>query len=280
MNDSRFKKAPAVDGGFILGKEGGAGGDGDGDKEGDEPFLGTWKTKEDAAEGLKNLQTKLSEQGNESGTLKKQLEEANAHMEDMGVKLQEAENATAKRASDQDKNTVKSEQAKINQQIADLDPVDDDYSKKLMSLMNKSNALAAKSQHEITLTAATEVFRKELDERDIKTAHRDFFSANPDFNTPEMQAKIKEYIGKDKTGMSDPLVAFREIQRDDAVLKAQELETQNTELMERLKLKKGTDETGTVILKGQGDQGTKPQQKTFGADRNKGMQGVLDKMRE
>ena len=278
MLDSRFKKAPKVDGFLILGKDGDAGND---DNEGkDEPFLGTWKTKEDASEGLKNLQTKLSEQGNESGTLKKQLEEATTRMDDMGVKLKEAEDTAAKSASDQDKNTVKSEQAKINQQIADLDPVDEDYSKTLMTLMDKSNKIAAKSQHDLTLAAATDVFRKELDERDIKTAHQDFFGANPDFQTPEMQSRIKEYIAKDKTGMSDPLVAFREIQRDDAVIKATELEAQNTELMERLKLKKGTDETGTVILKGQGDQGAKPQQKTVGADRNKGMMDILSKMKE
>jgi len=42
----------------------------------DEPYLGTWATKEDAAEGLKNLQGKLSDQGNETGQLRKQVEDS------------------------------------------------------------------------------------------------------------------------------------------------------------------------------------------------------------
>ena len=113
----------------------------DGKQGTEEPFLGSWKTKEDAAEGLKNLQSKLSDQGSEAGTLRKQVEDGQLLMDEMQTKLTAAEKAGEERASDQDKNTVKSEQDKINQQITDLDPVDDDYSKKLMTLMGKSNVI-------------------------------------------------------------------------------------------------------------------------------------------
>lgn len=246
----------------------------------EEIYLGSWKTKEDAEEGLSNLQSKLSEQGGEVGTLRKQVEDGQMSMEDMQTRLQAAESAGEKKASDREAENLTSEQAKINGAIAALDPVDEGYSGKLMKLIGQSNALAAKGQHDKTLTAATDAFRKELDERDIKTAHQSFNGDNPDFNTPEMQTRIKEYIRKDQTGMTDPLVAFREIQRDDAMANSKKLTDENAELMERLNLKKGTDETGTVITKSQGNQEPgKTQPKTHGAERDKGMMNVLSNLR-
>ena len=244
-------------------------------------FLGSWKTEEEATEGLKNLQSKLSDQGNEAGTLRKQVGDNEVLMEEMQIKLQTAENAGKQKASDREAEAVTSEQGKISKAIADLDPVDEGYSAKLMSLIGKSNELAAKGQHDRTLTAATEAFRRELDDRDVRGAHKTFNEGNPDFSTPEMQAQIKEYIRKDTTGMSDPLVAFREIQRDNALLKTEELTTENVELQKRLGLKEGTDKTGTVITDSQGGREPgKTQPKTHGADRDKGMMNVLAGMRQ
>jgi hypothetical protein len=239
-------------------------------------FLGSWKTEEEATEGLKNLQTKLSEQGSEAGTLRKQVENNEVLMGEMQTKLQASESAGKQKASDREAEASTSEQAKINKAIADLDPVDEGYSAKLTTLIGKSNALAAKGQHDKTLAAATDAFRKELDDRDVKSAHKDFNGANPDFNTPEMQAQIREYMKRDTTGMSDPLVAFREIQRDTAMLKSKELTAENAELQKRLELKEGAGKTGTVITGSQGGQEPgKTQPKTHGADRDKGMMNVL-----
>ncbi|MBE9572710.1 MAG: hypothetical protein IMF11_18955 [Proteobacteria bacterium] len=245
----------------------------------DETYLGSWKTKEDAEEGLKNLQGKMSEQGNEVGTLRKQNEDNTLRMDEMQVALDAGKKAGEQEVLDKEVEGVATEQAKIDKEIKDLDPVDEGYTPKLTALIRKSNALAAQGQHKKTLTAATEAFRTELDDRDVRSAHQSFDDANPDFKTPEMQARIREYIAQDKTGMSDALVAFREIQRDDLALKSKELSDQNEELMKRLNLKKGTDETGTVILKSQGNQEPKTQTKTTGAARNAGMQAVLDKQR-
>jgi hypothetical protein len=242
----------------------------------DEPFLGSWKTKEDAAEGLSNLQTKLSEQGNETGSLRKQIEESQSLMGEMQEKLSAAEASAKSMASDRDAKGVLSEQDMIAKQIAGLDPVDEGYSKNLMSLLGKSNSLAAKGQHAQTLQEATKAFKQELDARDVKSAHQAFYDANPDFDTPEMQGRVKDYISKDKTGMSDSLSAYREIQRDDAMANALELTKQNEELMGRLDLKKGTDETGKVILKSQSDQNVKPQTNLKGADRDKAMMDALN----
>jgi len=245
----------------------------------DEPYLGSWSSKEDAEEGLKNLQGKLSDQGNESGLLRKQVEDGEQRLGEMQAKIEAGEKASQMKASDLEAESVKSEQAKIDKEIKDLDPVDEGYTPKLTALIRKSNALAAEGQHSKTLAAATAAFRSELDDRDIRSAHQAFDEANTDFRTPEMQARIKEYIANDKTGMSDALVAYREIQRDDLASSNKELSEQNEELMKRLNLKKGTDETGTVILKSQGNQSPQPQTKTTGAARNAGMQAVLDKQR-
>jgi hypothetical protein len=244
----------------------------------DEPYLGSWKTKEDAAAGLSSLQTKLSEQGSEAGTLRKQVEDGQSLMSEMQGRLDAAEKTAKSAASDRDAKGVLSEQDNIAKQITELDPVDEGYSKNLMALIGKSNALAAKGQHSQTLQAATDAFKKELDDRDVKSAHQTFYDANPDFNTPEMQARIKDYVSKDRTGMSDNLSAFREIQRDDSMAQALELTKQNKELIDRLDLKKGTDETGKVILKGQ-DQNTKTKTNLKGADRDKAMMDALTAMR-
>ena len=242
-------------------------------------FLGSWKTKEDAEEGLKNLQGKLSEQGNETGMLRKQFEESQMLLSDLQAKIEAGEKTSKQETSSLEEDTIRKEQEKIDKKIEELDPVEEGYTPKLIALIRKSNALAAERQHAKTLAAATEKFKSELDERDVRSAHQLFEKENPDFKTPEMQARIREYIANDKTGMSDALVAYREIQRDEAARKAKELADQNEELMKRLNLKKGTDETGTVILKSQGTQGQTTQPKTTGAARNAGMQAALDKMR-
>lgn len=254
----------------------------DGNKAGenkDENFLGSWKTREDAEAGLSNLQGKLSDQGNEASQLRKQVEDGEVRLGEMQTKIEAGEKAGKQEVQDKEVEGIATEQAKIDKEIKDLDPVDEGYTPKLTALIRKSNALAAQGQHTKTLTAATDAFRRELDDRDVRSAHQSFDGANPDFRTPEMQARIKEYIANDSTGMTDALVAYREIQKDDLALNNKELTEQNDELMKRLNLKKGTDETGTVILKSQGSQDPKSQTKTTGAARNAGMQAALDKQR-
>jgi len=249
------------------------------DSKGEGNYLGSWSTREDAEAGLSNLQTKLSEQGGEVSTLRAENDDFAARMDEMQASLDASKSAGEQAAQNKELEGIQSEQANINKQIKDLDPVEEGYTPKLMALISKSNSITAKEQQQKTLEAATNAFRSELDQRDIRSAHNAFDSANPDFKTPEMQQRIKQYIANDKTGMSDALVAYREIQRDDVSAKAKELSIQNEELMKRLNLKKGTDETGTVIMKDQGGLESKPKTKTFGADRDAGMQAALDKLR-
>lgn len=247
-------------------------GEGDEGNKGDENYLGTWKDKTAAEEGLANMQTMVDNQGNELGTLRKQVEFSEQVINDLKNQPPPPEPKTDPTLG------YDQELANIQKDMAELDPVDVNYHKDLMVLMNKSNALAAKIQHEKTLTAATATFKKELDDRDVKATHSSFYKDNPDFNTPEMQLRIKEHLAKDTTGMSDPLVAYREIQRDDAAVKATQLEEENAELKRLVELAKGTDATGKVITKGQAPPQAK-QPKTTGKDLDAGMQTALDASR-
>lgn len=233
-----------------------------------EPYLGTYKDKAAAEEGLANLQAKLTEQGKELGTLRKQGE----FYQQTLTSLQKAPTQAKAEAPNYAK-----EIAAINKQIATLDPVEDpDYQTKLVDFIGQSNALASQQ----TLEAASQKFKQELDERDIKTAHSTFFEQNPDYNDPDMQMRIREYLAKDKTGMSDELVAYREIQRDDASAAKAQFEAENAELKRLLELKKGEEQTGKVVTKGQSPQQKTKQPKAVGADLDRGMQEALNRSRE
>jgi hypothetical protein len=242
----------------------------------------TYKSPGELLKGHLALQAKFDSQGNELGTIRKEHEGLKGSAETLATILKD--NLTKGGGSDSvvaDKGKAPTdydaEIAAVEGEIQKLDPMAGDYQKSLASLVSKSNRLSALSQHEKTLGAAGELFRKELGERDIKSSQERFYGENPTFNTPEMQAKIRDYLSKDKTGMSDPLVAFREIQRDEALITAQTLIAENAELKRLLDLNKGKDETGKVIVKGQGP-GLQPikQSKVTGKDLDIGMKGALD----
>ena len=244
---------------------------GNGDKgtdNGEQPFLGTWATKEAAEEGISNMQAMIDKQGNVVGTLRGQVEFANQIINN--------QQQPAPKTTDTPEKNYSKDIAAIRKEMSALDPEDVDYQSNLMELMNKSNDLVALEQHNKTLGAATELFKAELDERDVRATHKDFYDKNPDFNTPEMQTQIKERMSADTTGMLDSLSAFREIQRDAAMQKATELENENSELKRIAGLAKGTDATGKVITKGQSPQQTAQHKKVTGAERDKGMLDVLN----
>lgn len=252
--------------------------DGNGEKISDDgnaetSYLGSWKTKEAAEEGVKNLQKILDVQGNEVGTLRKQVDFFQKTVED----IKSQQKIPVKETKAQPDYSI--EMQNIQKKMESLDPVDENYHKDMMSLVAKSNAISAKMQHEETLSAAAKLFKKEMDERDTKAMHKAFYDSNPDFSTPEMQMRIQEYLANDRTGMSDPMVAFREIQRDNAMKEKAELAGKNAELERRLNLKKGEEATGKVITKGQGLQQKTKQPKAVGADLDKGMREVLSNLR-
>ena len=240
-----------------------------GNVEGNENYLGSWKTKESAEEGLVNMQALLDNQGSEVGNLRQQVQFDQQTIKDM----------QSTSANNPETPSYQKEIQAVQKQIESLDPISDDYHRDLTSLLSQSNTLVAKEVQVDTLQKATKTFKDALNERDVKSAQIAFYKDNPDFNTPEMQTQIKENMINDATGMSDELVAYREIQRDIATQKAERLVAENTELKRLVELGKGTDATGKVVTKGLSPPQQK-QPKTTGADFNKGMQESLNALRE
>jgi chromosome segregation ATPase len=259
-----------------MAEEGTAGTDGQGGAE--QGIAGTsFKSPEELAAAYlsetnqrANLEKKLGEQGNELGSLRKQTET-------LATTLKEAFGKKAEPAAKGPDYTT--ELSKIEQEIQSLDPMADGYQKTLSTLVSKATKMAAMDQHEKTLNAAGEMMKKELSTRDTQAQTRAFYDANPTFNTPEMQARIKEYIANDRTGMSDPLVAFREIQRDDIAAQAKTLADENAEMKRVLALQQGKDATGKVIVKGQSPGQVTKQPKVTGNELNAQMAAALSAAR-
>jgi hypothetical protein len=233
----------------------------------------SYKSVADLVKGHSELKGKLDSQGNELGALRKFAETVEPIVKG-ALNKKEAPAAAAPAGPD-----YEAEIAAVQSQIKDLDPMADNYQKTLADLVAKSNLLVAKAQHEKTLNAAGEMFKKELSERDSKAAKDAFLRDNPSFSTPEMQARINDFLAKDKTGMEDPFTAFRKIEADDARIEKDRLAAENAEMKKVLELSKGKETTGKVVVKGQAPtQPTKPPKAT-GKDLDAGMAAVLANMR-
>lgn len=222
-----------------------------------------------------NLEKKLGEQGSELGKLRGQAETLATILKENLTKGKQSETPKTPLPVDYD-----AEVKATKKELQGLDPMDDQFNTKHADLVDKLAKIAALSQHEKTLGMASEMLKKELGERDVRAAQKAFFDANPTFNAPEMQAKIQEYIAKDTTGMSDSLSAFREIERDEAIVRATEMEKENAEYKKLIELNKGKLESGKVITSGEGisQQKTKPL-KVTGKDLDAGMMAALNTAR-
>ena len=239
----------------------------------DEPYLGTWKTREAAEEGFKNLTGKLDSQGNELGSLRKQVEYFQGQLQNSQGQQQAKAEPEAKGPD------YGAEMQALQKEMLSLDSDEPGYHKSLGKLIVKSNQITAEKTKQETLSAAQQEFTKALDERDMAAMHKGFYQDNPDFNTPDMQMRIQEYLANDRSGMSDPMVAYREIQRDDATAEATALKEENAEIKRLLSLKKGEESTGKVVIKGQSPQQKTKAPKATGAALDQGMQEVLDALK-
>jgi hypothetical protein len=235
-----------------------------------------YKSVSDLIKGHTELKGRFDAQGNELGTIRKEHEGLKTQAQTLAQVVQgnlkkEGKTDNGKAAVDYD-----AQIAEVEKQLDGIDPMADDFPKVQRSLVSKLTKLTALSQHEKTLSAAGELMKKELSERDVKAQTKAFHDANPTFNTPEMQARIREYLANDTTGMSDPLVAFREIERDDARLAAKTLADENAEMKKVLELAKGKESTGKVVVKGQTNgQLPSKSQKATGKDLDAGMAAIL-----
>jgi len=220
-----------------------------------------------------NLEKKLGEQGSELGSLRKQSEMLMQTLNSLASKGGEQQSPK----EPQQQTDYEKEQALIEKQISELDPADETYQPKLSKLIRQSNSMTAQAQHEKTLNAASQVFKKELDERDVKATQKMFLEKNPDFNLPEMQMRIKDSLANDQTGMLDSLSAFYQIQRDDAASAVKAGEAEKADLMKRLNIIEGRNNTGTVLTKGMNsaDGQGKPKTRLSGKEADEGALAAL-----
>lgn len=141
--------------------------------------------------------------------------------------------------------------AKAQADLEKLDPMDDAFAAKQAKLVADLTKFTAMSQHEKTLGAARGFFKEELTKRDTMAAQKKFLDRYPDYNTPEMQTRIKDFLAKDDTGMHDNMSAFFEIRATDNAQAAQTAAKERDDIKEILRLQHGKDSTGKVIPKGQ-----------------------------
>ena len=235
-------------------------------------YFGKYKTLEAAEEGFNNLSSMAGNQANELGTMKQQLQFFQKQLEGAQQGKQQAQpKQEAPAGPDYGK-----ELKVIEKQMQELDPDEPDYHKQLSKLWTASNQIVSQQATQAALSAAQQEFKAALDERDVQTMHKNFYRDNPDFSTPDMQMRIQDYLANDQTGMSDPVVAYREIQRDDAMAKVAEYEKSIAEKDRLLSLKKGEEATGKVVTKGQSTQQQTKQPKVKGADLKRGMMEAFE----
>jgi hypothetical protein len=238
--------------------------------EKNEAYLGSWADKASAETGLGNMQSKMTSMGDDLGNLREQVATANQTIADMQTQQVQATNELTSQSE--------ADLAEVQQEMLALDDADPDYHQNLVSLMGRSDSLSRSIQHEKTLTDARTIFKEELNNRDIKATHQAFYKDNPDFNTPEMQTQIQERLAQDPSGMSDSLVAYREIQRDAAMLQAKTFEEENANLKRLANVAEGTQKTGKIVTTGQSPPQVASTTKS-NADIDNEMQTALDALR-
>lgn len=241
-----------------------------------------YKSMAELIKGHTELKGLYDSQGNELGKIRKEHEGLKGQTETLAKILKENLVKNPDKLKDASvKVDYEAERALIEKQIQELDPLAPTYQTSLAALVSKSNRITAAEASEKTLMEARNMFTSELTERDAKLAQDTFYRENPEFNTPEMQERIREYIAKDKTQMTDPLSAFREIQRDDLKIANQKLLEENAEYRRLIDLNKGKAEAGKVVTKTQtmSPQVTKPAKAT-GKDLDAGMAAILASQRE
>ena len=233
----------------------------------------SYKTPEEAAKGYMELKALVDRQGNELGMTRKQLEQATKLIEKSmsGTAGQDKAKQAPPASPDFDAELVK-----IDKAIESLDVDDPSYGKQLAQLNKQARALEAQKVQTMTEQKLISQFQQTLSERDAQQAQQSWKSANPDFETPEMQQAIQMHIAQDKTGMMDPVLAYREIQLQQTAAQMKQLQAENEDFRNRLKLKSGEAAVGKVVTKTGGQPGAvRTTAKATGAALDEGLRSAF-----
>lgn len=234
----------------------------------------TYKNVQDLIKGHSELKSKFDAQGNEIGQLRGQAQTLAETLKETLTKGKQDAAALKPNAPDYDKELMTA-QAELKK----LDPMSDDFTEKQADLISRITDMKAAKVKDSVLKTAGELFQKELQSRDAKMSQKQFLDENPTFNTPEMQARIQDFLTKDKTGMHDNMSAYFALQAQDVATEREQIAKENEEMRKALNLQKGKDSTGKVIVKGQSPGQTTNFKKATGKDLDAGMMEALMKAR-
>jgi len=222
-------------------------------KSGEEeaPYLGTYKTKEEAEEGLINLTSKLGEQGQKIGDLGNTVSSLESQLQATQKQIQDfkAAQARAPVVSETEKAL-----AEVTAELADFDPTDDPLG--YSQLQERRYQLGQEVTKEKVLAATREEVQGILTTKDIQTKEEKWLGEHPDFNDPTMQAEIQKLLAK--PGIHDAVSAYYEIKGKMTDAQLAEATKKIEEAEKIANLKKGETTTGKVVT----GEGTGVQPKT------------------
>ena len=235
-----------------------------------------FKSVADLIKGHAELKGAFDKQGNELGQVRSQAQTLAESLKEALTKGDTTKGTVepADKASE-----YEAKIADIETQISKLDPMDENVMEKQAKLYREMNKYTALAQHEKTLGAAKGFLKEELASRDSATAQQKFLDDNKDFNTPEMQTRIKDFLAQDRTGMHDNMSAYFAIKAADAAELATAATTERDQIKEILKLQHGKDSTGKVIPKGQSPGTVTNPQRVTGEEADAGAKAALAAVR-
>lgn len=235
-----------------------------------------FKSVADLIKGHTELKGAFDKQGNELGQIRSQAQMLAESLKEAISKGVAPKGATSPddKASEYD-----AKAASIQAEIEKLDPMDEKFSSKQAKLVSDLIKYTAMSQHEKTLGAAKGFLKEELATRDSVASQQKFLDENKDFNTPEMQTRIKDFLAQDRTGMHDNMSAYFAIKAADAAQIATAATTERDQIKEILKLQHGKDSTGKVIPKGQSPGTVTNPQRVTGEEADAGAKAALAAVR-
>lgn len=235
-----------------------------------------FKSVADLIKGHTELKGAFDKQGNELGQVRGQ---AQALAESLKEAISKGVAPKGTATPDDKVSEYDAKIAEIETQISKLDPMDDNVMEKQAKLYREMNKYTALSQHEKTLGAAKGFLKEELAARDSAASQQKFLDENKDFNTPEMQTRIKDFRAQDRTGMHDNMSAYFAIKAADAAQIATAATTERDQIKEILKLQHGKDSTGKVIPKGQSPGTVTNPQRVTGEEADAGAKAALAAVR-
>jgi len=242
----------------------------------DEPVIPgtTYKTIEEAAKGISELKAFNDKQGNELGTTKAQLEQANQSIAAMSpsAKAEAEAKAAEKAAATPD---YEGQLAEIDTAIEKLDVDDPTYTKDVNALNRQARTIERERAKTETQVAMNSQFEKHLKSQNAATSETNWRAANPAFDAPEMQEAINQHMANDTFGIQDPVLAYREIQLAEAQKQSAALAEQNEEFRVRLKLKSGEEKVGVVTTENGGTPAVTKPAKVTGEELDAGMSAAF-----